>query len=384
MKRLLAFCALVLLAACSKDKDIAPPAELVDFPATVAVKRVWTASVGGDGERLRLGLGLGVDEARVYGAGHDGEVAAFELHSGRALWRTRTRSPLSGGTGVGEGLVVVGSAKGEVIALSAEDGAIRWRRKVGGEILSAPAVSARSVIVRTVDGRLHGLALADGHALWQQEQQVPRLTLRGTATPVIAGDEAICGFDNGRVVAVNVASGDQVWETMVAPPRGRTELERLVDVDSAVQVRGEDVYVVGFQGRVAMLARDTGQIWWSRELSSYRGLDVDDDALYVSTSDGEIVALRRRTGVELWRQNMLARRGLSAPAVSADGTLAVGDFQGYVHWFGRATGAPAARASAGARITNPPRVAGDLLFVIDETGRITAFRVAPLPGAQNP
>lgn len=384
MKRLLAFCALGLLAACSKEKDIAPPAELVDFPATLAVKRIWTANVGGDDEPLRLGLGLGVDAERVYGAGHGGEVAAFELHSGRALWRTRTRARLSGGTGTGEGLVVVGSAEGEVIALEAKDGAIRWRKMVGGEILSAPAVSARSVIVRTVDGKLHGLAPGDGRELWLQEQPVPRLSLRGTSAPVVAGDQALCGFDNGRVVAVNVASGDQLWDTPVAPARGRTELERLVDIDSAVQVRGEDVYVVGFQGRAAMLALATGQIWWSRELSSYRGLDVDDDALYVSTAAGEVVALRRRTGAELWRQDMLARRGLSAPAVTTGGTLAVGDFQGYVHWFDRATGAPAARASAGARITNPPRAAGDLLLVIDDTGRISAFSAAPRSGAARP
>lgn len=371
-----------MLAACSKEKDIEPPAELVDFRQTLAVQRAWTASVGGDDAPLRLGLGLGADAGRVYGAGHGGEVAAFELTSGRAVWRVRTRAALSGGTGVGEGLVVVGSGDGEVIALAADTGAIRWRKKVGGEVLSAPAVSSQAVIVRTVDGNLRGLALEDGRERWIQEQPVPRLSLRGTARPVVSGDRAICGFDNGRVVAVNAGSGELLWETPIAPARGRTELERLVDIDAAVQVHGAEVFVVGFQGRVAMLALDSGQIWWSRELSSYRGLDVDEDALYVSSSAGELVAMRRRTGADLWSQNMLARRGLSAPAVVGT-AVAVADFQGFVHWFDRATGEPVARAKVGARVTNPPLALGGMLLVIDDTGRISAFRM-PAAGGDAP
>lgn len=373
MRYALVIAGVMLLAACSKEKDVDPPAELVNFRQTLAVQRAWTASVGGDDAPLRLGLGLGADDSRVYGAGHGGDVAAFELRTGRAVWRTRTRAPLSGGTGVGEGLVVVGSSEGEVIALAADTGAIRWRKRVGGEVLSAPAVASEAVIVRTVDGRLRGLALEDGRERWVQEQPVPRLSLRGASRPVVAGDRAICGFDNGRVLAVQTGNGAILWETAIAPARGRTELERLVDIDSAVQVHGSEVFVVGFQGRAAMLALDSGQIWWSRELSSHRGLDVDEDALYVSTSGGELVAMRRRTGADLWSQDMLARRGLSAPAVVGD-AVAVADFQGYVHWFDRATGAPVARASGGTRVTNPPLAVGEMLLVIDDAGRISAFR----------
>lgn len=383
MRYALVIAGAVLLAACSKEKDVEPPAELVDFRQTLAVQRAWTASVGGDDAPLRLGLGLGADESRVYGAGHGGDVAALELRSGRAVWRTRTRAPLSGGTGVGEGLVVVGSSEGEVIALAADTGAIRWRKRVGGEVLSAPAVSSQAVIVRTVDGRLRGLALEDGRERWVQEQPVPRLSLRGASRPVVAGDRTICGFDNGRVLAVQAGSGEILWETAIAPARGRTELERLVDIDSAVQVHGAEVFVVGFQGRAAMLALDSGQIWWSRELSSHRGLDVDEEALYVSTSGGELVAMRRRTGADLWRQDMLARRGLSAPAVVGD-AVAVADFQGYVHWFDRATGEPAARASAGTRVTNPPLAVGEMLLVIDDAGRISAFRTPARKASPRP
>lgn len=369
--------ALLALAACSKDKEIDPPAQLTKFSSTLNVERAWDASVGSKkGEVFRLGLGLAVQGDRVYAAGRSGDVAAFELASGKTIWRSRAKAPLAGGPGASEELIVVGASDGRAIAFNASDGAIRWRASVGGEVLSAPAISPRVVVVRTVDGKLHGLAPADGHELWVYEQAVPRLSLRGTSRPTIVGDVAICGFDNGKAVAVNLSDGSLAWEATVAPSHGRTELERLVDIDSAVQVLGNDVYVVGFQGRVAMLALDNGQVWWGRDASSYRGLGLDDEAVYFSTAGGEVVAMRRRTGVELWRQNVLLHRGLSAPVVS-DNAVAVADFQGYVHWLDKATGALIARMpSGGKRVSNPPIFAGGLFLVINDGGRITAFRTA--------
>jgi outer membrane protein assembly factor BamB len=368
------------LGACSKEKEIEKPAELVDIKTTLRVDRLWSSGVGGGKEELRLGLGAAAEGRRVFAAGYDGDVVALDLQSGRTLWRTDTKAPLSGGTGAGQGLVVVGSTEGEIILLTQSDGAIRWRVRVNGEVLAAPAISAASVIVRTVDGKLRGLALDDGRELWSLEQPVPRLSLRGTAAPVVAGDVAVCGFDNGKVAAVSVSDGEVRWEATISSARGRTELERMNDIDSAVQVLGQDVLVVGFQGRAAMLALDSGQVWWSRELSSYRGLAADDTAVYVATADGDIVALQRRTGVELWRQDALKRRGVAAPAILG-GALAVADFDGVVHWLDRATGAFIARGSAGGRVSNPPLVVDGTLLIIDDAGKITAFRPREIAAA---
>ena len=364
---------LAITAGCSKDKDVEQPAELVDFEPTLSVDRLWSASAGGGGGAMRAGLSPAIDNERIYAAGRGGDVLALQAADGRTAWRVRTQTELTGGPGIGAGLVVVGSLDGELIALSAEDGRERWRVKLGGEVLSAPAVSAEIVVVRTVDGRLHGLSSAEGKPLWREEQAVPRLTLRGAAAPVIAGNAVICGFDNGRAIAIDVRNGELLWEALVAPARGRTELERMVDIDSAVKISGADVFVTGFQGRVAMLALDNGQSWWSREMSSHRGLDIDDDRVYVSTSEGDVAGLRRRTGVEEWRQDGLRRRGLSGPAAFG-GYIVVGDNEGYLHWLDATTGAFAARSKAGGRVTNAPQVAGDLLVVQDDEGRVSAFR----------
>src|SRR5262249_22535511 len=152
---------------------------------------------------LRLGLGLSVAGNHVYAAGHRGDVVALDLASGRSVWRARLRAPLSGGTAASAALVVVGASDGQLFALNPADRGLRWKVRLTGEVLAPAAIGGRLIAVRTVDGKLHALAPADGHELWAQEQQVPRLALRGTAQPVIAGDVVLCGFDNGNVVAAS-------------------------------------------------------------------------------------------------------------------------------------------------------------------------------------
>ncbi|HLG53662.1 MAG TPA: outer membrane protein assembly factor BamB [Steroidobacteraceae bacterium] len=378
MKRIIWLLALALVSAgCSKEKDVDPPAELVDFAAQLDPARVWSAKTGGGDEVLRLGLRPLVADDRVYVAGHGGDVQALEPGTGRSLWRVKTDLDLSGGPASGEGIVVAGTAAGDVIALDAATGAERWRVAVGGEVLAAPAIGGGLVVVRTVDGRLRGLRAADGVEAWSYEEPVPRLTLRGNGGPVIDGDMVLAGLDNGKVVALALASGDLLWTATIAPSRGRTEIERLADIDSPIRVIGEDVYVVGYQGRVAMLARESGQIWWGREMSSHRGLAADAENLYVTTADSAVVALRRRDGTELWRHDRLLRRSLTAPALQEQ-VLVVGDFEGYLHWLDAATGELLGRAKSGAgRISNAPVPAGDLLLLQTDSGEVQAYRARP-------
>ncbi len=378
MRRILPILLLALVAACTKNTDPDRPTKLVAFPQTLRIQKVWSEKVGGTKVPLRLGLALDVEGDTVYAAGEKGEIAAFNLHTGRPQWETRTKLPLGGAVGYGNGRIVVGSTDGDVIALDANTGNRLWTTNITAEILAAPAVSPNLVVVRGVDGKLHGLSMADGHELWQQQQTVPKLSLRGTAAPAVVGEVAVTGFDNGRIVASSLSDGSSVWETQLQIPSGKTDLDRLVDVDTRAQVVGNDVYVVGFQGKVAMIALDSGQIWWSHELSSYRGLALDDDNIYVSTSIGEVVALTRRNGTEVWRQKALMHRGLSGPAVAGD-AIVVADFKGYVHWLNKASGALMGRVRAGkVRYTNAPVYADGVLMLLNDRGVLDAFRAAPL------
>jgi outer membrane protein assembly factor BamB len=369
--------ALVGVAACDKDKDPDPPAELTDIVATRKVDQLWSVGLGGDSENLRLALRPIVVEGAVYAASHDGEVVSLNAGNGRSNWSVKTKLPLAAGPEVGAGLVVLGSSDGDVIALDAASGQQRWRKAVNSEVLARPAIVNDLVIVRTVDGHLEGLSLADGSTRWAVDEQVPRLSLRGTASPVIAGDRVIAGFDNGRVLAIDARNGEVLWDTIVNAPHGRTELERLSDIDSPAHVAGDDIFVVGFQGRVAMLALDSGQIWWARDSSSYRGFSMDDDNIYLTSSDSVVVAMKRADGSVVWEQSKLRRRGLTAPTLDGD-ALMIGDFEGYVHWLDKSTGEIVARHKTdGERITNAALADDGRMYVQTDSGKLIAFKSAP-------
>jgi outer membrane protein assembly factor BamB len=376
----LAFAALLIFTGCSKDKDVEPPAKLVNFPAKLPVKELWGDKVGGGKKqvKLRLGLGPAIDNNLVFAASDKGELVAVNLENGHQVWVKKFKKmQFSAGPGAALGKVVVGSTKGWVIALEGASGKELWRTRVNSELLSAPAIGEKIVAMRSVDGRLHGFDAQTGKELWSVEQQVPRLSLRGTAVPVIAKDSVVCGFDNGKVMAVALATGDTLWDSALATPHGRTELDRLVDVDSSVRIVGDNVFATGFQGRTAMLALDSGQIWWAHDMSSYRGLAVDQENLFVTQADGIVVALRQRDGSEIWHNDKLKRRGLSAPAVTST-AIAVADYQGYLHWLDKSTGALVARERvAKYRVSSAPVAVKDTVVVLTDSGKLAAYRATP-------
>ena len=369
--------ALAVIGGCDNDKDVDPPAELVELKPKLDVRQLWSTGLGGDSERLRLALRPAVAEGMVYAAGHDGDIRAIQVASGKQAWTAKTKLALSAGPELGAGVLVAGSSDGDIIVLDAASGAERWRKSVKSEVLARPLIANDMIVVRTVDGHIEALALEDGATRWAVDEQVPRLTLRGNAPPVLAGDKIIAGFDSGKVLAIDARKGEVLWDTIVNAPTGRTELERLADIDAPAKVIGDDVFVVGFQGRVAMLALDSGQIWWARDSSSYRGFTTDDANLYLTNSDSVVIAMKRADGAVLWEQSGLRKRGLTAPALDGE-SLLVGDFEGYLHWLDKSTGEIIARAKTdGERITNSAVTDDGRAFVQTDSGKLLAFKASP-------
>ena len=357
------------------DEDpIEPPAELVDFDATLEVRRLWTARVGGDSERLRLGLSPATDGSRIYAGSYDGRVGAFEAIEGERVWATETDLPLAAGPGYDSGVIAFGTTDGDLIALNADTGEELWRQVVGSEILAAPAIGSNVVAVRSVDGRLRGFSVVDGRTLWSVEQTVPALTTRGNTAPYIAGTVVVTGFDNGRLGAYDISSGDPLWEVAVAVPAGRTELERLVDMSAGLQVVGNDVYAVGL-GRAVGVALETGLVLWQQELSSFAGLGADFNNVYVTNDVSEVVALDRNAGTPRWSQDALRLRDLTAPSRFGR-TIVVGDLEGYVHWLSPDDGSFLARERVSSqRIAAAPLVVGENLFTQSEDGTLAAYTI---------
>ncbi len=370
--------ALAALVACShtaakKDKKADKPTPLVKITAQFQPVRVWSTTLGKAEPKLRLGLAPAIDGNRVYGAGPHGEVVALDLATGRHIWEKQLKLALSGGPGAGNGLVLVCSSGGTVVALAASDGAERWRVELNSELLAAPVITPDLAVVRTVDGKLYGLETASGKTRWVTDQQVPRLTLRGTSRPVVSGELVYSGFDNGRLMAVTLAGGTTAWDVAVGQPRGSSELQRLIDIDSPASIDGDDIFAVAFQGHAVRLARDTGREIWSHEISSYRGLAADALGVYVSTAEGDVVRLDRASGAERWRQKALERRSLTAPVLQGN-RVVVADYEGVVHWLSMEDGSFLARSKSSTRISNAPQVAGDLVVVQTDKGAIEAWR----------
>ncbi|MBT8087372.1 MAG: outer membrane protein assembly factor BamB [Gammaproteobacteria bacterium] len=368
---------LALSASCGlfsdKDDENTKPKELVDFKPTLKIKRLWSAKVGGDAEFLRVALRPAGDSNRIYAAGYGGAVSAFDPQSGSLIWRTKLEQKLSAGPGIGEGLVVVISTGGSAIALDAASGVERWRTSPEGESLARPVVSDDLVIVQTIDNRLLAYSVFDGRQRWTLEQTTPVLTLRGSASPVVIGSTVISGFDNGRLVAADLDNGNIVWETLLSPPQGRSDLDRLSDIDGAIAAVGQDVYAVGYQGRLGAIAAESGQVLWGREISSFTGASADWNSVYTTRDDGEVIAMARNDGSESWRNDDLLRREPTLPEPFYT-TVAVGDFEGYLHFFSNLSGNPVARVkTGGAPVSNPPIVIANRLYVQTDGGDLLAY-----------
>jgi outer membrane protein assembly factor BamB len=376
------FLAATSIAGCAwfggDDDEELQPTELLKFKQTLDVKRAWSTKVGSGTEFLRIALSPAGDGNRVYAASYDGKVTAYDPEDGDRIWRTDVDVILSAGPGVGDGRVVVAGYDGDLIALSAEDGAELWRVNISGESLARPLVTNNSVVVYTIDGRLRVFSGFDGAERWSLEQSLPALTLRGSAPPIIVGTTVIAGFDNGRLLGISLDDGSEQWEAILTPPSGRSDLDRLADVDGKMAAVGQDVYATGYQGRVASLAVESGQVLWAREISGLSGVAADWNNIYLSGAEGELLALLRRNGDDVWRQEALVRREPTAP-VAFGTAVVVGDFEGYVHFFNNFDGRPVARVRVGkGMISHAPVVIGERLFVQSESGTLSAFELPVL------
>ncbi len=358
------------------DKDARQPRELAGFAEQLRLRRAWSARVGDGGGELRLALRIDGDGSRVYAAATNGSVQAYEAENGRRRWTQDTNLRLSTGPAVGGGYLAVASSGGWVVVLDAATGAEEWRSYVQGEVLAAPAIGGGRLFVRTVHGFLYAFSLETGQELWSVSQNMPRLSLRGTSAPVVQAQLVICGFDNGRLTAYQQSDGTRAWDLPLAAATGRNELERLVDLNGEVQVVGNDLYVAGYNGLLASVAAESGELLWSREFSGYNGLVVDANNVYSVSEDGRVSAHARTGGTPLWSEDLLEYRDLSRPALFA-AHLMVGDLDGYLHGFNVFSGKLESRTRAGGgRIAAQPLVMGEMLYVLTVAGDLTAWRAA--------
>jgi outer membrane protein assembly factor BamB len=378
-----------LCAGCSwlpwADKAPKPdePARLTKYKPEVKIEQIWSAKIGkGLGEKyLRLPPAVIAD--RIFATDAYGHVEARERFKGKRIWRTSIEKSkrndqtfVAGGVGAGEGVVLLGDTRAQAIALSAVDGTERWRVQLTSEVLAAPVTGGGAVYLQTSDGRLSALDAVDGHRLWTFDTQVPPLTLRGTGAPTYEGGLVFAGFANGKVGAFRGATGEPVWEQRVMLPQGRSDLERIVDVDGDLLVTGGAVFAASYQGHLVALRPADGTVLWERDTSTYLDLAEGYGNVYVVDDKSVITAVDQRSSDVAWQQRALFKRDLTA-AASTGNYLIVGDGDGYLHILAQSDGRLLGRKKIdGKGIRSRPIVADDIVYVLGNSGKLVALKIA--------
>jgi len=329
-----------LLVSCGGDKDnTEPPAELTIIEYNVPLQLNWSLDTRAAKNRASYRLRPLLIGDRIYSIDTGGTVICVDLVKGRKLWKFDTELAPITGLGGNDQILIATSKDGDIVAFRESDDELvkLWGIRVESEIRATPVVDNDQVFVRSVDGKLRSLAIADGAEQWVVSRRVPALSLTGNSEPLVAGPLVFTGFDDGKVIAYERASGQTRWESTISAPSGRTEIERLVDVDGRFVLSNGVIYVASFQGRLAAIQAVSGDLLWSREFSSYQPIAIDDDALYLSADDSHLWAIDRRTGSAFWKQDVLHARKITAPAIIGD-NLVVADLDGYLHWFSKSEG----------------------------------------------
>lgn len=386
LRLLTIFLCALLIGGCSTlrgwftvdDEEGNQPAPLEDISPEIKIKKLWSTGVGsGQGTSYSHLRPVIVGDV-IYAASNDGVVVALDKHKGRKLWKEDFELPFSGAVGYGKDMLLLGTSDGQVMALSAADGSELWSVQLHGEIMAPPQTNGKIVVVQSYDGKLQGLRIEDGSELWVYDSNLPVLTLRGTSTPIINERLVIAGFGNGKVLAFDISSGAIRWEARVAIAQGRSEIDRIVDIDGTMVLVSGTLFAASYQGRLAAIDIQSGRKVWQEDISSYVGLDQGFGNIYVAEESGTVSAFRRTGEGIRWQQPALSYRRLSAPRVIR-GHVAVGDLDGYVHFLSQVDGHFVGRTKVGGDgIRADMLVENNLLYVFENGGTLAALQVTNL------
>lgn len=385
LSKLVVLLSLISLSACTTITDLRDdmserlfgresnetPSELNDIKTTAQVKVLWSTHLG---HSFDADFTAASDNGFVYVASANGEIAKLNVVDGKQSWRINTGEQLSGGVGLGSNLLLLGTSKGYVLAYDLS-GKLLWKSKVSSQVLSAPKSDYGVVVVRCGDSRIFGLNAVDGSRKWVYERATPALSLRSSAGIALNGGAAYAGFAGGKLIALRVEDGKVIWEVSVAQPKGTTEIERIADITSLPVVDGSLVYAVAYQGKVAGVDRVSGRVVWSRDISSYTGLNAEETKVYVTHANSAIYALDYSTGKTFWRQAELKQRRVSAPLPMGN-LIALGDVEGYVHFLNREDGSFVARLHTDDAAIMPQMLAVGSTTLIVQTRKGGIFAIS--------
>lgn len=368
----------LLVSGCGmfgkKDAET-KPMELEPIESGLNVNRIWSRSVGDGPGQGGSGLQPVLVDGAIWVADRRGRIEALDPEDGKRRELIEVDLRLSAGPAVFDERLAVGTINGQAVMLDRASGSVLWRAQLSSEILATPLLRDGILIVRCIDGRVFGLNADDGRRVWVFDRSVPLLTLRGTSAPLLRGSQIFIGHDDGAVTALDVGQGERLWEQQISSPEGRSELDRLADIDGPMAIVGLDLYAVTRHGRMASIALDSGRLLWVKDLASHSGVSVSRTQLASSDTRDRVWMLDRRSGATLWSNEKLLRRHVTRPVFQGN-FVVVADREGYLHWLSAETGAFVARERASREApAAAPLVVENTVFMLDQDGKMSAWRV---------
>jgi outer membrane protein assembly factor BamB len=374
-----------------EDEEVREPAVLQSFDEEVVLTRLWSEKIGRGADDKAIRLVPAFSSTRVFAAAADGKVKAFDASNGRIIWEiniedfytseerkvsfSKAADSITGGVGVGEDLVLVGSSAGELVAINQSDGSLAWRTIMTSEILSPPQAGKGLVVAQTIDGKVSGFNVLDGERLWQYQTNVPNLTLRGTSTLLI-DEYVIAGFANGRIASIDPQRGIAKVDQRIAAASGKSDLEKLVDIDGSMVLNGTQLFVASYQGNlVAMDLAANGRLLWAKETSSISGLGEGFGNIYLANEDSILNAYSMDQGSDVWETDELLFRKVTTP-VAISSYIVIGDFEGYLHLIAQSDGRFVGRKIVDkSGFNSSPVVDGTRIYVMSNGGQLTALEI---------
>ena len=350
----------------SEDEEEGP-AELFAINTSVEISTDWSESFGNENNFGRLIPS--VYDGKVYFISSEGYLASLDADSGKMEWSKNTNDIVSGGVDVDFKTITYGTLDGDLVALDYKDGKELWRSKTSSEILTPPVTDGNMLIAQTGDGRIAGYDFKSGKRQWFHQTTLPRLTLRGTSRPYINQGFIFTGFANGKIAMIYPDSGAIRFEIPVTINEGKSELERIIDIDGKSLITNDLLIAASYQGNITAINLREGRPAWQEDISTIKDLAANGNRVMVVDEKGSVKAFGVATGAILWEQNDLKLRKLTSP-VSIRNFVAVGDLEGYVHLLDAKNGDFLGREKISRKPILELTSERNFLLAVDESGKL--------------
>ncbi len=373
----------MMLVACNKVDDYLLGVDNTPTPnalkALVAQKKVtkkWQIAAGESSKKQHLKIKPVVLGQKVYTASTTGRVQATNRFTGQVIWSTNIRANILSGPSVAGHLLVVGTGSSSIVALNSNTGHIIWQKTLSSDALAKPVIYHHKVIVKTINGFIYALEASTGKKIWQVKHGAPSLILKASSSPVMMKDNImLVGFSDGKIDAIDISTGQLIWQRSIAYGTGASDIEKLVSIDANPIVEHDTVWLATYQGYIAALSLKTGQYKWRHPASTFLNLAVFGQNLLMVDSRDVIWSINKYTGNINWQQKQLKARGLTEPVLMGN-KLIVGDKTGLVHIISAENGQFLARLQLDSAVSYPVSTLGHTMYVMTSKGQLNCFVVS--------